>query len=331
MSGRSEMDRKNITLIKSIISTYPNILNNYLNSISRKTSNTKLEYIRHICNFMNYIKDNLYLNIYDYSIYNTIKPMDIDGYMEYIRYNKDGKENNGMYRASKLAAVKSFFNFLKVNGIVMENPCIDIEIPKDSTEHKITTISDDDFKIIINNIENGVGSHEAKLKQQKWKSRDKAIVLLGITTGLRMSAILGIDMNDVNLHDKTIRVIEKGDIEKIIYIGGNTIESLKEWIADRENIINGHDENALFISQKKTRMSADTMQCIIKRVTTGIDKKITPHKMRATCATRLYEQTGDIYLVQQQLGHKNIQNTRRYAKVSDERRIQAANILDSLY
>ena len=77
-------------------------------------------------------------------------------------------------------------------------------------------------------------------------------------------------------------------------------------------------------------MTTECVRQLIKRNTYNIDKNITPHKMRATCATRLYEQTGDIYLVQQQLGHKSINNTRRYAKVSEQKRRDAAYILDAI-
>lgn len=331
MSSRHEVDNNNMVKINRIINSYPSIVNNYLNSIARKTSNTKLEYIRHICNFMDYVNSDLKLDIFNINIYDSIKPMHIDAYMEFIKYSKDGKENNGMYRASKLTAVKSFFQFLKINDIVRNNPCDNTEIPRDTTEHKITTISDSDMKIILSNIENGVGSNESITEQKKWKNRDKAIVMLGVTTGLRMSAILGIDINDIDFNNKTIKVVEKGDVIRTVYVGDNTINIITDWIKDRRELMGDTDIDALFVTRLKRRMSPRTMEYLIKRVTTGINKNLTPHKMRATCATKLYEKTGDIYLVQQQLGHKNIENTKRYAKVSEERRIQAANILDSLY
>ena len=78
-------------------------------------------------------------------------------------------------------------------------------------------------------------------------------------------------------------------------------------------------------------MSVRAVQKRFKMLSEETGKKITPHKMRATCATRLYESTGDIYLVQQQLGHKSIENTKRYAKVSDEKRREAASILDCAF
>lgn len=331
MSARNEVDNKNINRLKKIICNYPDIMGKYINSMSSKTSYTKLYYGINVCNFLDYLKSEIKLNINNYNDeFKKIKPMHIDSYMEYIRYTKNGKEKSGMSRATQLAAIKNFFSFLYRNRIIEYNPCENIEIPKDNGDHEIITISDNDMRIIMKNIEYGVGSQEAIKKQMKWKTRDKAIVLLGITTGLRMGAIIGIDLEDINLKEKTITVIEKGDKKRIIYFGNNTAKALEDWLCDRELIIKDVNEKAVFISHNNTRMSSRTMERIMQRVTYGTSKRITPHKMRATCATKLYEQTGDIYLVQQQLGHKSIKNTERYAKVSEEKRIKAANILDSL-
>ena len=331
MSARKELDQKNMKLINNKIKSYPNLVAKYINSMSSKTSYTKLYYCNYVCNFLDYMNNEMNINIFDYSLYNNIKPMDIDSYMEHVRFLNNGKEKSGISRAAYLAAIKNFFTFLRRNGVVDTNPCENIEIPKDKNEHEITTISDKDMDIIMYNIDHGVGSPEAIAEQKKWRTRDKAIILLGVTTGLRMGAIIGIDIDDINLENKTITVVEKGDRKRIIYIGDKTANAIENWLCDRDLMVNSNVEKAVFISRNKTRMSPDTMQSIVKRVTTGIDKNITPHKMRATCATRLYEQTGDIYLVQQQLGHKSIKNTERYAKVSNERKIQAANILDSIF
>lgn len=331
MSGREELDRKNIIKLNNKISCYPSIVRGYISSMARKTSYTKLYYATYVCNFLDYIKNSLSMDIYTYSSYKNIKPMHIDSYMDYIKYDMNGNEKSGTFRAAQLAAIKGFFEFLKRNDIIIINPCDLTEIPKDKNRHEITTISDEDMKIIMHNIEYGVGSSTAIKRQRKWKSRDKALVLLGVTTGIRMGAILGIDIDDIDFDKRTIQVVEKGDKKRIVYFGKNTSDILKQWLNDRELLIKDINERALFISSHNTRLAPTTMEDIIRRVTTGINKNITPHKMRATCATKLYEQTGDIYIVQQQLGHENIENTKRYAKVSEEKRVKAANILDSLY
>lgn len=330
MSARSEVDKRNLLEIKAITDRYPSILKKYIDSLSRKTSYTKLAYCRYISRFMDYMSSELKYSMRRETNYNKIKPMDIDGYMEFIKNDENNKEKSPMYRAAQLAALKGFFKFLYNNEIISKNPCQNTEVPKEDKEHNIVTIDKDDLNIMITNIDNGVGNIKSRSTQAKWKSRDKALLMLGVTTGLRISAICGIDINDIDFDNKTIKVIEKGDKERYIYIGDNTIKYLMKWIIDRKNM-NIKDDNALFICQSGKRISVDTVQRRFRQISQGTNKKITPHKMRATCATKLYDQTKDIYLVQQQLGHKNIENTKRYTRVSEDRRREAANILDSLY
>ena len=331
MSSRLEVDKKNNEKTSKILSKYPKIITRYIDSMPRKTSFTKLEYARYTCRFIDYVKTEMKMDINNNKSYDQIKPMDIDSYMENIRYNNDGTEKSGMYRAAQLAAIKGFFKFLKKNSIVKNNPCDNTEVPKETKEHEIITISEEDYSTILHNIEYGVGSIKAAETQKKWKTRDLAIVVLGLTTGLRLNAIVGIDVDDIDFENHTITVVEKANVSRKIYIGDKTANILDNWLCDRDLLINDSNEKAVFISQKRTRMTPRALEYIMKRITYNTKCKITPHKMRATCATRLYEQTGDIYLVQQQLGHKSIKNTERYAKVSNEKRIKAANILDSIF
>lgn len=330
MSARSEIDKKNLQDINNILNEYPTLVKKYINSLSRKTTYTKKAYAYYIRNFLDYINNELGYSTKRNGNYKKIKPMDIDGYMESIRLNDEGEEKSATYRAANLAAINGFFKFLKKNGIVEMNPCETTEIPKDSSEHEIVTITDEDMEIMLENIRKGVGNHKARSTQKKWQSRDIALLRLGVSTGLRVSAICGIDIDDINLNEGYIKVTEKGDIEKTIYIGENTIKALAVWIEDRKKMVKD-SEKALFICKTGHRISDESVQKRFKQISEGTGKHITPHKMRSTCATKLYEKTGDIYLVQQQLGHKSIKNTERYAKVSDQKKRMAADLLDSLY
>lgn len=331
MCARDIIDEKNIKTVEKILESYPKEIKKYIDSMSSKTSYTKMVYSRYIINFLNYIKKECNLDINIINNYKKIKPMNIDSYMENIRYKKNGEEKSATFRAANLAALKGFFKFLLINDIIESNPCQYTEIPKDNKEHDIITISDNDYNIMINNIKNGVGNERAKSLQQKWINRDIAILTLGITTGLRISAIVGIDLNDINLLEKYIIVTEKGNIQKKIYIGDKTIDSIKKWLIDRRRLNISDDESALFIGRGNSRISVRAIENRFKAISKSTGKAITPHKMRATCATRLYELTGDIYSVQNQLGHKNIKNTQRYAKISDERKIEISTILDNIF
>jgi integrase/recombinase XerC len=126
--------------------------------------------------------------------------------------------------------------------------------------------------------------------------------------------------------------IEKGEEERTVFLSDKMMELLKTWLYDREQILRkcNVDCDALFISSEKQRIGITTIRDMLKKYTYNIDKHITPHKLRSTAATNLYEKTGDIYLVADVLGHHNIQNTRRYAKVSNNKRMIAAKELSNL-
>lgn len=330
MRARNEVDKKNERRIQELLIGYPNLLKSYVTSINDKTSYTKLVYVRYIGHFLDYVKNTLKLNINNTVNYTKIKPMNISDYMETIKYDKNGKEKSVSYYNTQLSAIKSYFDFLENNEIVKNNPCKKIKQLKDNKEHEIVTITEEDYNIMINNIKNGVGNHKARAIQKKWISRDMALLTLGLTTGLRVSAIVGIDIDDIDFDNRLLKVTEKGNKERKIYLGIKTLRVLHTWMEERKTMV-GNDEKALFISKNYKRISSNAVEERFRMICQGTKKRITPHKMRATCATTLYEKTGDIYLVQKQLGHKNIENTKRYAKMSENKMKEAANILNDLF
>lgn len=330
MSARKEIDRKNLKTVKDVAKNYPSIVEDYINSLTNKTSYTKVVYARYVGHFFDYINARFKYGIDDPNNFKKIKPMDIGTYIENIKYNDDGTEKSASYINAQIAAIKGFFEFLELNEIIKNNPCRKIKQLKDQKIHEITVITDEDLLIMLKNIQNGIGNHKARAIQKKWINRDVALLMLGLTTGLRISAIVGINVDDINLKKKYIVVTEKGNKQKKIMIGDKTIQFLKLWIEDRDKYVKAN-EKALFICKTGERMSAHAVERRFVQIAEGTGKKITPHKMRATCATRLYEKTGDIYLVQQQLGHKSIKNTERYAKVSDQKMVEAAKILNDTF
>ena len=330
MNGRKEQELKKENKINKMLVGKPDILRSYSYSFGSKEITTKKAYIGYVITFMNYLKDEINLDIYDIETYKNIRPSHINMFMEYIRYT-NGKENGASIRATKLYAISNFFEFLINDGYLEHNPCQKIEPPKNNIEREIVDMEVDEIRLLEENIKNGVGSHRSKVRNKKWVNRDLAIIMLGCSTGLRVSAIIQINIEDINFDQHKIYVIEKGGVGKYMYIGHKVEEQIRKWIEDRKEIMNNNQCPALFVSNQKRRMTTESVRQLLKRNTYNINKNITPHKMRATCATRLYEKTGDLYIVQHQLGHKSINNTKIYAKVSDNRKKEAADILDSLY
>ena len=214
--------------------------------------------------------------------------------------------------------------------IITYNPCDNIDVPKSKKEHQIVSMNTDEIDIMKQNILNNVCDYSTQKNRSKWNNRDMCLISLGISTGMRVSAIANIDVSDIDFENHTIRTIEKGEIEKDIYISDKLIDLINIWMIDRSKILGDVECDALFISNHKSRIGVTTIREMISKYSKNIDKHITPHKLRSTCATNLYEQTGDIYLVADVLGHHNIQNTKRYAKISDSKKRAAADVLSKL-
>jgi site-specific recombinase XerD len=166
---------------------------------------------------------------------------------------------------------------------------------------------------------------------ERMKNRDLCLLKLGFSTGLRISAIVQIDVDDLDLEHNQIRVTEKGDHDDYIIIGENLKSQIKLWLVDRDKYFSRTSSNALFVSQECNRLSDRSVRDLMDKYTYGAtDKKVTPHVMRHSCATNLYEKTGDIYLCAKQLHHKNVSTTQRYAELSKEKQKKAASILDGM-
>ena len=157
------------------------------------------------------------------------------------------------------------------------------------------------------------------------------MLTLMLGTGIRVSECVGLDLNDVDFKNNGIKIHRKGGYESIVYFGEEVEKALFDYMQEREKIIPKEGSgNALFLSMQKKRMNVRSVENLVKkysRLVTSI-KNITPHKLRSTYGTALYQESGDIYLVADVLGHKDVNTTRKhYAAQADERRRQAAKMV----
>ena len=335
MSGRLEKDLIIENRIKEMIKTQPKVIAGYAQSFGRKTADTKRVYIGRVINFCAYLKRECNIDMNNFGDIKLLNYSHIVSYIDYIKHHTpDGTYINkeDCSCAVDIYAIKHFCKYLKLCQYISYNPCDEVEVPRDTRKRKIVSLTPDEIQTIKNNIQNGVGSKRAKSTQKKWRNRDMCIVFLGITTGMRVSAIANIDIDDIDFEEKTLVTIEKGKDERTIFLSDKMMELIDAWLVDRKEILDKHNVkcDALFISSEKQRIGTWAIGDMLKKYTYNIDKKITPHKLRSTAATNLYEKTGDIYLVADVLGHKNIQNTRYYASVSTKKRTFAAAELSKL-
>ena len=313
MSGRLEMDQKNEELIKKRLAGRNPLIQAYMLSIENKTSSTRYSYLNYLIEFSDFLKTH---NI---EIQN-VKPMDVDLYKKRLL----DAHNGPSIINSKLSAIISFYKFLIKNDIVTKNPCdTDMKL-KIQEKDSVIYMTDKEVKEVKERIITRLSSSDI------WRKRDLCIVTLGCSTGLRVSALVNIDIDDIDFENKTITVIEKGNKRRLIYIGDNTLKCIKEWILERNEYLKDcpNQTDALFVSNRKKRLDTDAVRYLLNKEANDFGKRITPHKMRSTCGMKLYGETGDIYLTSQQLGHANIKNTTIYAKATEEKRRMAADLLD---
>ena len=163
------------------------------------------------------------------------------------------------------------------------------------------------------------------------RKRDVAILTLFLGTGIRVSELVGIDVDDINFYNNEFGIVRKGGNRDVLSFGSEVRRALLDYLAEREHVLPlpGH-EKALFLSLQRRRITVRAVENLVKKYAAVAvpQKRITPHKLRSTFGTMLYGETGDIYLVADVMGHKDVNTTRKhYASMSKERRRKAAEVI----
>ena len=244
---------------------------------------------------------------------------------------KDGVEHTNDERGlkRKLASLRSFYRYLYKNEMIGQDPAVKVDMPK-IHEKTITRLDIDEVANLLDEVESGESLTEKQQKfHEKTKTRDLAMMTLLLGTGIRVSECVGLDMDDVDFKNNGIKVTRKGGNEMVVYFGHEVEKALKKYLEVRKNIVPvaGH-EHALFYSTQRKRIGIQAVENLVKKYASRVTtlKHITPHKLRSTYGTALYQETGDIYLVADVLGHKDVNTTRKhYAAQEDARKRRAAN------
>lgn len=336
-----EVDIRNELKLRELLTALPPFCKQFFIGIeSRTQSRTRLAYAYDLACFFDYLHENnpvcKKMDIKDFPIdlLDQIKPMDIEEYLYYLKvYEKDGvahtNDERGLKR--KLASLRSFYNYLYKNEMIDTNPAVKVDMPK-IHEKNIIRLDIDEVAMLLDEVESGEClTKRQQMYHERTKTRDLALLTLMLGTGIRVSECVGLDADDVDLKNNGIKVHRKGGAEVIVYFGDEVREALCEYMAERNGItaVEGH-ENALFLSMQNKRISVRAVENLVKKYSRQVTtlKNITPHKLRSTYGTSLYRETGDIYLVADVLGHKDVNTTRKhYAEIEDDRRRKAAKFV----
>ena len=333
-----DRNRNNMRKLNEMLGDLPPFCSVFFIGIQDTTTPlTRLNYAVDLKLFFNY------LVTYETAFYNkpvqSILLSDIDEidaqlierYMAYISYYD--KENGVVYtngergKLRKLSSLRAFFKYFFNKDMLRANVATKVRSPK-LHEKPIIRLEDQETAELMYSCDtlSGFSEHQKKYNEN-FKTRDNAIISLFLTTGIRVSECVGLNVDDINFNLNSFRVTRKGGNQVILYFGEETAEILKNYLHYRDSLDLPHEEQALFISSQKKRMSVRSIEYLVKKYAKIASplKKITPHKLRSTYGTNLYNETKDIYIVAEVLGHKDVNTTKKhYAAISEDVRKSVA-------
>lgn len=348
---RASVDEERVRLIRSILKELPQACGDFIRNISTTTSTlTRLAYVYDLRIFFGFLTAERLrfstctsISISDFDLA-AITQSDIEAYVEYLtiyykNQNEDEPDSNqrviqnhelGIMR--KLSSLRSFFDYLYRSKRIPGNVATLVPLPK-LHEKPILRMELDEVTRMLAIAQNGDKLTPRQQKYQKiTQLRDYAILCLFLGTGIRVSECVGIDIDDLDFYQNACLVTRKGGNQVMIYFPQEVADALFAYLEQRKEIetLPGH-EQALFLSLQKRRITQRAVQNLVKKyavLAAPLKKKISPHKLRSTFGTNLYNETGDIYLVADVLGHSDVNTTRKhYAAMSEKRRREAVKFV----
>lgn len=346
LSFRESIDRERLKQIRSVSRELPQACGDFLRTIAMTTGTfTRLAYALDLRTFFNYLhaervsfggKKTELLTDEDLA---RLTARDLTAYTEYLQFyiresdlDRDAPRsfvNHEISIKRKLCTVRAFYEYLFQEQRIPSNVTQLVPLPK-IHEKPIIRLNPDEVQRILKAADTGEGLTDRQQSYQKLTAkRDFALMMLFLGTGIRVSECVGMNLQDVDFDERAFVVTRKGGNQVVLYFPPDVGEALKAYCDERMQIkaLPGH-ENAFFLSLQKRRITIRAVQNLVKKyasVSAPLKTRISPHKLRSTFATNLYQETGDIYLVADVLGHSSVDTTRKhYADMTDARRRMAA-------
>lgn len=327
MDGNQAYNLKYEVRINNLLKAYPQ-LKGYRNYLTDCAISTIYQYLTYISSFLQYVNKPPENLIFD----------DFLSYLQYIQTNQNGEQSTASFRIAVYSALKKYNQYLVIANILPYNYMENIKKPKFSETQKTIEkraagfLDEKEIKIYVNNVRNGITNNKFNLQENSYyKSRDIAIIMLFLNTGIRCSALIKLDVDNVNLEDSEIIVIDKGSKINRHMISEETKDCIIQWMQKRQEILKDSNEPALFISDRRVRIGQSTVYDVIRKYTKNINgKNITPHKLRATYGTQLYNATKDLFFVQEMMGHSNPKTTTLYIRDKSDMKEKASTIMANL-
>ena len=328
-----------IERINEIINDLPYYVEDFFIGVESRTSPlTRLNYAYDLRIFFDFLANKVFrkknIDQISFDDLANLQASDIEFFLSYLgNYSINGKRQRCTEtgKARKLSTLRAFYKYFFNKNILPANTPTKVLMPK-IHEKEIIRLEANDKVNEIEDILYTVESGDGLTKKQKYfhnvtKLRDTAIITFFLGTGVRISELVGLNVDDVDFNTNSFVVTRKGGNRTVLYFNDDVRAALFTYYSIRiaDNKVN-QDEKALFLSLQNKRIATRTVQELVKKYAKIISplKKITPHKLRSTFGTNLYRQTGDIYVVADCLGHKDVNTTKKhYAAISDDIRKQA--------
>ena len=266
-------------------------INKFLASLHHLSEHTRKAYQRDLSFFQEYCEQH---NI---ERWKNIDGRRLRGFV--AQRHRQGIGGRSLQR--NLSAIRAFYRYLLSSGLVSQNPAQGIVTPK--TPKKLPRTLDVDQTTQLVEIKDN----------DSLAIRDRAILELMYSSGLRLSELTGLDLDSVDLTDATVKVLGKGKKERKVPVGKQAIQALKQWLKHRTQFV-ANEESALFVSQRGKRISQRTIQLRLKKwaLEQGLANHVHPHMLRHSFATHILESSSDLRAVQELLGHADISTTQVY-------------------
>ena len=212
-------------------------------------------------------------------------------------------------QARFLSSLRSFFKWTVLEGYVKDNPCDAVDTPKIG-RHLPAVLSEDEVSAIIDSVDTG-----------SWNGlRDRAILEVLYGCGLRVSEVVGLKISNVYFKEGFVRIVGKGNKERLVPIGGMALEAVSDYLAVRPEPSDTASEDILFLNRDGRALSRVSVFTMVKRqaMLAGVHKEISPHTFRHSFATHLVNHGADLRVVQDMLGHESVLTTEVYTRIDTE-------------
>lgn len=311
-----------------------------------RSPRTRLQYAYDLKKFFDYLQGTngfFGKDIRTMTVKEVLGVLSVEDMQEYIKtftsYKKSSDHKNSYSNdtiARNISSLRSFFRYYQRIHELDQNICDFLDTPKIEDKQTIV-LNKEQVHRLLKAVQDEDGlSEKQKIAHRHVRYRDSAILTLALGTGLRVSEIVGIDLDDIDFQNASLWVNRKGTGRDYVYFSSAIETALKDYINKERNSLSSpaHPTDALFLSMKHERMSPNSIEVMIKKYArrAGLPTKLSPHALRRTFGTALYEETEDIYLVADALHHKSIDTTKNYyARMPDRHKRDAARTAEDLF